>query len=91
MRNGRDINRLGITTTRKVKGSVRRNRIRRLMREGYRLNEMNLTTGYDIVLLGRDDPEALTCDMMKADIVSLMKRAGIWNDKSKTAGGSEDD
>ncbi len=91
MRNGRNVNRLGITTGRKVKGSVHRNRIRRLMRESYRLNEMNLTTGHDIVLLGRDEQGPLTCSMMESDIVSLLKRAGIWMDKGEEAKGGESD
>ena len=91
MRNGRDLNRLGITTGRKVKGSVHRNRIRRLMRESFRLNETSIKSGYDIVLLGRDIPEALTCDIMESDIVTLMRKAGIWRDDSETAGGCEND
>lgn len=91
MKNGRNVNRLGITTGKKVKGSVRRNRIRRLMRESYRLNEKNLSAGYDIVLLGRNDTGTLTYGMMETDIVSLMKRAGIWANNNEAAGGSGDD
>ncbi len=91
LRNGKDLNRLGITTGKKVKGSVRRNRVRRLMRESFRLNETRIKPGFDIVLLGRDIPEALTCDIMESDVISLMRRAGIWKEESETAGGSKND
>jgi len=52
-KNGRDKNRLGITVTTKLGGAVRRNRIRRRLKEIYRLNEPALRKGYDIVLVAR--------------------------------------
>ncbi|MBR1969431.1 MAG: ribonuclease P protein component [Clostridia bacterium] len=44
-------NRLGITVSSKVGNAVVRNRIRRLIRENYRLFELN--QGYDIVIVAR--------------------------------------
>ncbi len=79
IRHGRDSGRLGITTGRKVKGSVRRNRIRRLLRECYRLNEAHIRKGYDIVLLGRDNPGDVRYSQVEKDFIQLMKRAGIWD------------
>lgn len=52
-KNGRDENRLGITVTTKLGGAVQRNRIRRRLKEIYRINEPNLRRGYDIVLVAR--------------------------------------
>ena len=91
MKNRREINRLGITTGRKVKGSVRRNRIRRLMREAYRLNEESVMCGYDIVLLGRDATEDLSYDIMESDIVAHLKKAGIWKPVGFAEKGNADD
>jgi ribonuclease P protein component len=51
--NGLEINRLGITASKKVGGSVIRNRVRRLIREVYRLNEAQFKTGFDIVFVAR--------------------------------------
>ena len=39
LQNGLNINRLGITASKKTGNSVKRNRIKRLIRENYRLNE----------------------------------------------------
>ena len=45
-------NRLGITVSPKVGNAVIRNRIKRLIKENYRLTE-NLVQGYDIVIVAR--------------------------------------
>lgn len=50
----RDINRLGIVVSKKVGNSVQRNRVRRLVRECYRLAEPDLKTGYDLVISARE-------------------------------------
>lgn len=84
IRHGRDYSRLGVTTGKKVRGSVQRNRMRRLMRECYRLNEANIRTGYDIVLLGRDDPKDVKLASVERDFIYLFKKAGLWEDKGMT-------
>lgn len=48
-----DINRLGISISKKVGKSVIRNKIRRLIYEVYRLNLYKLKNGYDIVFIVR--------------------------------------
>ena len=51
--NGRDHNRLGITTSTKLGCAVVRNRARRRLREVYRLAQPELRQGYDIILVAR--------------------------------------
>jgi len=53
IKNNKPGNRLGITVSTKLGGAVQRNRIRRRLKEVYRLNEQSLRTGYDIVLVAR--------------------------------------
>lgn len=51
--NGLPFNRVGFTVSRKFGSAVRRNRLRRLYREAYRLSRAQLPTGMDLVLLPR--------------------------------------
>jgi len=46
-------NRLGITVGSKVGKAVVRNRVRRRIREAYRLHEPEMACGYDIVVVAR--------------------------------------
>lgn len=89
IRHGRDYSRLGVTTGKKVRGSVQRNRMRRLMRECYRLNEASIKRGYDIVLLGRDDPQDVKLASVERDFIYLFKKAGIWEDKGLAPASSD--
>ena len=52
-RNGRKTNRLGFTVSTKLGHAVVRNRVRRRLREIYRLNEDRLTAGWDVVVVAR--------------------------------------
>lgn len=51
--NDLEINRLGISVSKKVGNSVIRHRITRLIREAYRLHQNELATGKDIVVVAR--------------------------------------
>jgi ribonuclease P protein component len=80
LKNGLPHNRLVITFTRKFGNAVRRNRARRLSREGYRLMQEQLKAGYDLVLLiyprEKDRPKmglAASTEQLK----TLFTRAGI--------------
>lgn len=50
-KNKDNINKVGIAVGRKVAKSVKRNRIRRVIREAYRLNEDRLLKGNNIVIV----------------------------------------
>ena len=52
-KNGLDINRLGISVSKKVGNSVQRHRLTRLIRESYRLHEDEFNSGLDIVVVGK--------------------------------------
>lgn len=52
-RNRSDVNRLGYTVSTKLGHAVVRNRVRRRLREIYRLNAPNLKSGYDIIIVAR--------------------------------------
>ena len=52
-KNNLSVNRLGITVGKKFGNSVQRNRMKRLIRENYRLFGESLLKGYDIVIAAR--------------------------------------
>ena len=52
-KNDTSSNRVGISVSKKVGNSVVRHRTTRLIRESYRLNQDNLKTGYDMVVIAR--------------------------------------
>ena len=71
------VNRVGITTGKKLGHAVVRNRARRRLREVYRLNEALFKPGYDIVVVARH--KCVTADFQKLTTayLSLAEKAGI--------------
>ncbi|MDA0802389.1 MAG: ribonuclease P protein component [Planctomycetota bacterium] len=51
--NGLPFNRLGLSVSRRCGPAVRRNRIKRLLREGFRLTRAQLPAGMDLVVVCR--------------------------------------
>ena len=81
-KNGTDRNRIGITVSKKVGNSVVRHRVKRLILEGYRLQEESFARGIDIVVVAR--PAAATCTFEEArgSVERLGKRLQIREDKA---------
>ena len=53
MKNHSESNRLGISVSKKIGNSVTRNRIKRVIRESYRMHEQEIKKGYDIIFIAR--------------------------------------
>ena len=76
-RNRSDTNRVGITVGKKLGHAVVRNRVRRRLREVYRLNEDCFAPGWDIVVVARTRCiEADFCKLTKA-YLALAEKAGV--------------
>ncbi|MDR2420493.1 MAG: ribonuclease P protein component [Oscillospiraceae bacterium] len=70
-------NRLGITVSAKLGGAVLRNRLRRRLRETYRLGEGALRRGFDIVIVARAPAEDTPFDELGAEFRRLCLKLGI--------------
>lgn len=75
-KNGGDVNRLGITTSKTVGKAVQRNRCRRVLKEAYRLLEPELKTGYDIVLVARTRTGQVAMNAVKDLLKTVLQRQG---------------
>ncbi len=71
--NGMEINRLGISVSRKVGNSVVRHRVTRLVRESYRLHEAVFNSGLDIVIVARQSAASVGYEEIESALLHLGK------------------
>ena len=76
-RNRLNLNRVGITVSKKLGHAVVRNRTRRRIREIYRLNEERFTPGWDIVIVARTRAVNGDFGKMTAALLSLAQKSGL--------------
>ena len=76
-KNRMNTNRVGVTVGKKLGHAVVRNRVRRRLREVYRLNEAKFAPGWDIVVVARS--RCIKADFQKLTqaYLSLAEKAGI--------------
>ncbi len=77
--NDKTMNYIGIAIGVKIAKAVKRNRIKRLISENYRLMEQKLKTGYNIVFLWKRkvDIKNATFSNIQGDMISIFERMGI--------------
>ena len=69
--------RLGITVTKKVGNAVKRNRIKRLLREFFRLNKEALPDSFDIVIIVKKGVTFLTYNDVYEELTALLTESVI--------------
>ncbi len=70
-------NRVGITVSKKLGKAHVRNRVRRRLREVYRLHEAKFQPGWDIVVVARSKAVDAPFDKLTASYLALAAKAGI--------------
>lgn len=74
-------NRLGLTVSKKLGHAVVRNRVRRRLREIYRLNEGKFSPGWDLVLVARSRAVGADFAALTDAFLSLAGKAGLLREE----------
>ena len=74
---GRPGNRLGLTVGTKLGKAVKRNRIRRRLREAYRLHEDRFRTGVDLVVVARARAAFVPFRELERSLLRTADRLGL--------------
>lgn len=85
-KNYKDINidRIGISVSKKVGKSVIRSRVKRLINESYRLNCKTLKKGYDFVFIARSACKNKSYIEVESSLINLFKKAGLYTIDEKS-------
>ena len=76
-KNRTQLNRVGLTASKKLGKAHVRNRVRRRLREVYRLNEEKFLPGWDIVVVARSRCVKADFSALTEAYLSLAAKAGI--------------
>ena len=77
-KNGQSFNRLGLTVGTKVGKAVVRNRVRRRIREAYRIHEEKMAPGWDIVVVARVRSAFAPYREVQRDLLRLLDKLGVY-------------
>lgn len=77
-KNNLDETRVGFTVTKKHGNAVVRNKIRRQMKEAYRLNFNNVKNGYDLVFIPKRNITNINYKEIEGSMIHIMKIARVF-------------
>lgn len=78
-KNNKKINYIGIAVGVKIAKAVKRNRVKRLIRENYRLLENKINVGYNIIFICKKNRkiEKINFYNIKSDMEKILKKAEV--------------
>lgn len=82
-KNRTEQNRVGVTVSKKLGKAVVRNRVRRRLREVYRLHEEQFSPGWDIVVVARSRCIGADFSKLTNAYLSLAEKAGILKEAAE--------
>ena len=75
--------RLGLTVGTKVGKAVRRNKVRRRIREAYRIHEDRMVPGFDMVVVARSRSAYAPYAEIERDLLRLLDKLGVYQKGEK--------
>ena len=68
---------VGFAAGKKLGNAVKRNRVKRLLRESYRLHQVEIEEGFSLLLVGRKAALDIKCQDLEKAFLALGRKAGI--------------
>lgn len=81
-KNRRHLSRLGVSASTKLGGAVTRNRVRRRLREIYRLNKPRMLPGYDLILVPRVRAVSAGYQQLERAYLRLLEELGLLREET---------
>ena len=81
-RNKSGMNRVGFTVTVKLGNAVTRNRVRRRLREIYRLHETELLRGVDLIIVARSRSVGAAYRDLEKDFETACRKLAVWKEEA---------
>ena len=72
-KNKLDYNRVGFAVTKKIGNSVIRNKVRRRMKESYRVNRLKIKEGYDLIFIPKINSRNSNYQQIESAMLHLFK------------------
>jgi ribonuclease P protein component len=79
--NGQNLNRFGITVSKKIGKANVRNRAKRRLREVLRLNAPYMKSGFDFVVVARSHTPEIEFSKLASDLSVALKKVGAFLDE----------